>query len=135
MSSEGFNFSGTEHKTLFLDPDSGERTWLISLAPGWHTTLTEVHPVVEEEFAISGELAMPNGIMHAGAYFWRPAGIEHGPFGTIGGTLHLCRCVGGPFSVEFAEHPERLNWQPEYVPVLPEFMKPWVADGPPGGSY
>ena len=87
MASEGFAHTGTVHKSLFHDPDTDERSWLVGLPPYWSMTTAETHPVCEEEFAIYGDICMPNGVMHPGAYFWRPEFVQHGPFGTVGGTL------------------------------------------------
>ena len=120
MKSEGFDHGGTVHKSLFHDIETDERSWLVGLPPYWSMTKAETHPVCEEEFSIYGDICMPNGVMHAGAYFWRPEFVQHGPFGTVGGTLHFCRCKGGGFSTEFEEHPEWLNWDPEYQPILPD---------------
>ena len=128
MKSEGFDHTGTVHKSLFHDVESGERSWLVGLPPYWSMTSAETHPVCEEEFAIYGDICMPNGIMHPGAYFWRPEFVQHGPFGTVGGTLHFCRCKGGAFSTEFEEHPERLNWDPEYEPILPDEYQAYLDD-------
>lgn len=118
MKSGDFDPSGTIHKKLFHHPDTGELTWLIGLMPYWSTPRTEIHPVVEEEFAILGDICFPMGVMRDGGYFWRPPGIEHGPFATWGGTLHLCRCKGGPFATEWNES-DGPNWGADYDPVLP----------------
>jgi hypothetical protein len=128
MASEGFSHSGTVHKSLFHDPDTDERSWLVGLPPYWSMTSAETHPVCEEEFAVYGDICMPNGVMHAGAYFWRPEYIQHGPFGTVGGTLHFCRAKGGAFSTEFEDHPERLDWNPEYRPILPDEYREYLRD-------
>ena len=128
MSSEGFEHTGTVHKSLFHDVDTDERSWLVGLPPYWSMTKAETHPVCEEEFSIYGDICMPNGIMHAGAYFWRPEFIQHGPFGTVGGTLHFCRAKGGAFSTEFEDHPEWLNWDPEYQPILPDEYRAYLSE-------
>lgn len=111
--------TGTFHKLLYQDPYSGERTWMIGMAPHWQTDLCEVHPVVEEEFSILGDLCFPLGNFRDGAYFWRPPGIQHGPFSSWGGSLHLVRCKGGPFATEWVKG-DPPNWYPEYNPILPE---------------
>lgn len=123
--------TGTFHKLLYEDPYSGERTWIIGMAPHWHTNLCEVHPVIEEEFSILGDLAFPMGNFRDGAYFWRPPGIEHGPFATWGGTLHLVRCKGGPFATEWHEG-DPPDWFPEYNPILPPDYAKYVEDA--GGT-
>ena len=118
MNTPDWDPTGTFHKTLYEDPYSGERTWLIGMMAHWSTNLCETHPVVEEEFSILGDLCFPMGTFRDGAYFWRPPGIEHGPFATWGGTLHLVRCKGGPFATEWSESPGPV-WHPQYSPILP----------------
>jgi hypothetical protein len=118
MNTGDWDPSGTIHKPLFHNPDTGERTWLIGLMPYWSSPRTEIHPVVEEEFAILGDICFPMGVMRDGGYFWRPPGIEHGPFATWGGTLHLCRCKGGPFATEWNDS-DGPKWDAPYEPILP----------------
>ena len=120
--------TGTFHKLLYQDPYTGERTWMIGMAPHWHTDLCEIHPVVEEEFSILGDLCFPGGVFRDGGYFWRPPGIQHGPFATWGGTLHLVRCKGGPFATEWVKG-DPPNWYPEYNPVLPPDYQAHVKAG------
>lgn len=120
MGSEGFNHGGTVHKLLFDDPLTRDKTWIAGLPPYWSCETTERHPVCEEEFALAGDIHMPNGIMEAGAYFWRPAHVEHGPFGTVGGTVHLCRGKGGLYSTQFSPAQRPFRWDPVYSPLLPE---------------
>lgn len=117
MNSGDWDPSGTIHKPLYVDPDSGERTWLIGMMPYWSTNKAEIHPVVEEEFAVLGDICFPLGVMRDGGYFWRPPGIKHGPFATWGGALHLCRCKGGPFATTWVET-DGPDWNPPYTPVM-----------------
>jgi len=125
MKSGDWDPSGTVHKTLYVDPETGERTWLIGLMPYWFSPMIEKHPVAEEEFAVLGDICFPNGIMRDGGYFWRPPDIEHGPFGTWGGTLHLCRCKGGAFSADVRDGGEP-NWAPTYDPIIPDELRAHV---------
>ena len=127
MKSGDWDPSGTVHKTLYVDPDSGERTWLIGMMPYWSSNKAEIHPVVEEEFAILGDICFPLGVMRDGGYFWRPPGIEHGPFATWGGALHLCRCKGGSFATEWVET-NGPDWNPPHKPVLPEPYASWTKN-------
>ena len=120
--------TGTFHKLLYLDPYTEERTWIIGMAPNWSTNLCEVHPVVEEEFSILGDLCFPVGNFRDGAYFWRPPGIQHGPFASWGGTLHIVRCKGGPFATEWVEG-DPPDWYPEYNPILPPEYEAHVKAG------
>jgi hypothetical protein len=119
MNSSGFQYGGTVHKLLFADPLTNDKTWLAGLAPDWRCDTVEVHPVAEEEFALAGDIHMPNGVMLEGAYFWRPPGIPHGPFGTVGGTLHLCRGKGGLYSTRFEAATEPFAWDRPFRPILP----------------
>lgn len=119
MASEGFNHGGTVHKLLFDDPLTRDKTWIAGLPPYWSCDTVERHPVCEEEFALAGDIHMPNGVMHEGAYFWRPADVPHGPFGTVGGTIHLCRGKGGPYSTRFEPAARPFRWDPAYDPILP----------------
>lgn len=125
MDSGDWDPTGTVHKKLYQDPDTGELTWLIGLMPYWSSAQAEVHPVCEEEFAVLGDICFPNGVMRDGGYFWRPPNIEHGPFATWGGTLHLCRCKGGPFKTDLRES-DGPNWQPSYQPILPPEYQRYV---------
>jgi len=120
MGSEGFNHSGTVHKLLFDDPLTRDKTWIAGLMPYWSCETTERHPVCEEEFALAGDVHMPSGVMYEGAYFWRPENVAHGPFGTLGGTIHLCRGKGGLYSTQFAPAEQPFAWDPPYRPHLPE---------------
>lgn len=125
MNSGDWDPSGTIHKKLFQDPYTGELTWLVGLMPGWWSAKAEIHPVVEEEFSILGDICFPIGVMRDGGYFWRPPGIEHGPFATWGGTLHLCRCKGGPYSTDWQES-DGPDWNPSYKPILPDEYKQYL---------
>ncbi|MCP5360834.1 MAG: DUF4437 domain-containing protein [Sinobacteraceae bacterium] len=119
MASEGFNHGGTVHKLLFDDPLTQDKTWIAGLPPYWNCDTVERHPVCEEEFALAGDIHMPNGVMYEGAYFWRPADVAHGPFGTVGGTLHLCRGKGGRYATRFEPAGRPFRWDPPYEPILP----------------
>ncbi len=125
MKTPGWDASGTFHKNLFEDPNTRERTWIIGMMPHWQTSLCEIHPVVEEEFAILGDLCFPMGVFRDGAYFWRPPDIQHGPFATWGGALHLIRCKGGPFATEWVES-DGPDWYPDYNPILPPDYQQYV---------
>lgn len=128
MSSEGFNHGGTVHKLLFDDPLTRDKTWIAGLPPYWRCDTVERHPVCEEEFAIAGDIHMPNGVMHTGAYFWRPANVPHGPFGTVGGTIHLCRGKGGLYATEFSTAARPFSWDPHYDPILPAEYLAYVPE-------
>ena len=114
---------GISRKDLRLDPETGERTLLSMVLP--HSEPPgrrgpqEHHPVVEECYVISGSLTGPYGTMRSGAYFWRPPGIAHGPFGTRWGCVMLIRFVGGAHVNEWSTHEAPFDFDTPYRPVLP----------------
>lgn len=114
---------GISRKDLRADPATGERTFLSMMLPHSEPPGSqgprESHPVVEECFVISGSLVGPHGEMHAGAYFWRPPGIPHGPFGTRWGCVALIRFVGGRHVNIWAADEAPFDFRQPYQPVLP----------------
>lgn len=97
-------------KTLRVDPENGERTWIAGAPAGWLGHRGEIHPTVEEALLLKGDCLLKNsGQMVAGDYFWRPGGIHHGPFATREGMLYFFRTKGGDLEVEWddpADWPE-----------------------------
>jgi hypothetical protein len=118
-------------KLLRQDPRSGERTWMLRFGPDDPNRMThgrvEIHPVVEEVFLLDGEIQMPCGVLNRGAYFWRPAGIPHGPVGTLKGLSGFFRCKGGPLVTEWSTEEKAIDWHPAYRPTLPDHLKPLAA--------
>lgn len=108
---------GAGRKWLRREPEDGE-TWILGTMPLRSGRRPEKHPVVEEMFLLAGELVGPLGVMHAGAYFWRPPEIWHGPFGTKTGNLTFFRTRGGPLSTVFMESERDFDWSPQHRPVL-----------------
>ena len=85
----------------------------------------EHHPdCVEEMYLLDGELRWPQGPMRAGAYFWRPAGLLHGPGASLTGFRAFFRTRGGPFSTIYIDEirPRPLD-MPAYRPVLPDHLR------------
>lgn len=111
--------AGAGRKWLRRDPIGGEESWILGTMPLRSGRRPEKHPVIEEMFLLSGELVGPLGVMHAGAYFWRPPEIWHGPFGTKTGNLTFFRTKGGPLSTVFTDTEQDFNWAPAHRPVLP----------------
>jgi hypothetical protein len=127
---------GAGRKFLRQDPVTGEQTWVLGTMPLRWGRRPERHPVVEEMYLLSGELVGPVGVMHAGAYFWRPPEEWHGPFGSPTGNLMLFRTVGGPLSTVYTDHEVDFSWHPEHRPVLPPYLaaagaRPWTAGPTP----
>jgi len=130
---------GAARKDLRNDPLTGEQTWVLGTLPMRFGSRSEWHPVVEEMVLLSGVLNSPLGDMHPGAYFWRPPGEEHGPFGSRSGTVMLFRTVGGPLETTFAETEEAFGWTARSEPIVPHDLRvsmdmtwqaaedPWVS--------
>ncbi|MSO66133.1 MAG: DUF4437 domain-containing protein [Alphaproteobacteria bacterium] len=120
----GLAFMGIRRKTLRVDPATGQRcTFLIATAPHNHpkdwkcATLT--HPCVEECFMLAGDLTGPQGVIGVGGYFWRPAGIPHGPFGSLNGSLSLIRFVYGKHINVWGNEEISYTFSPPHRPILP----------------
>ena len=134
MGSEDVNQNGIALKLLREDPYDREQTWLLGAIAFWPGGAVEIHPVVEEMFLVSGEIVGNFGSMKTGAYFWRPPGERHGPFGTAAPTLHLFRAKGGPLSTVFEQPAEPFDWNYLYRPILPPHLqrfgkKEWTGTG------
>jgi len=114
---------GIGRKNLRTDAESGERTFLSLILPQAEPPgqkgPQEIHPVVEEAFLLGGSLTGPHGTMHPGAYFWRPAGIAHGPFGARWGAVSLIRFVGGKHVNIWTEDEAPFDFNTPYRPILP----------------
>jgi len=114
-------------KVLRLDPDTGERTWILKIdvpsSQPFKIDGVEKHPCVEETFLLEGDMSMTMGVMLTGAYFWRPPNIEHGPMGTRAGFLGLFRCKGGPLTTEWANAPTPIKWDAPFDPILPDNLR------------
>ncbi|WP_430443737.1 cupin domain-containing protein [Sphingorhabdus contaminans] len=114
---------GIGRKNLRTDPDTGERTFLSLILPQAEPPgkkgPQEIHPVVEEAFLLGGSLTGPQGTMYPGAYFWRPAGIAHGPFGARWGAVSLIRFVGGKHVNIWTDSEAPFDFGAAYQPVMP----------------
>lgn len=122
--------SGIGIKRLREDPYTKERTWILTKGPDRRENLPqsghlEHHPhCVEEMYLLEGELRWPQGPMRAGAYFWRPDGIVHGPGASLTGFRAFFRTRGGPFSTVYLDEsrPRPLD-MPPYRPILPDALR------------
>lgn len=121
-------------KILRIDPRSGQKTFLFMTAPQTHPTYfrgpLEWHPTPEESFLISGDLSGPLGTMRAGAYFWRPPMVAHGPFGSRGGSLSLIRFVDGPHVNHWSEEEAAFSYAAPYRPILPPALRALAHEEP-----
>lgn len=126
---------GISRKDLRADPETGARTFLSMILP--HSEPpgskgpTETHPTVEEAYVIAGSLTGPHGTMAPGAYFWRPPGIAHGPFGTRWGCVALIRFLGGKHVNQWSPQDAPFSFDAPYDPVLPPELSayayaPWT---------
>ncbi|MBM3504435.1 MAG: DUF4437 domain-containing protein [Alphaproteobacteria bacterium] len=114
---------GSRIRLLFKDPANGDMTYLTAAPAFKHETRPETHPVVQEIYVLAGEVAGNLGLVHAGAYCWRPPEVVHGPYGSKTGALYLLRSVGGPLTTKLRD-PVPYTYYPEHRPVLPpEFKK------------
>jgi hypothetical protein len=125
MGSEDVNVNGIAMKLLREDPDSKDQTWLLGAVAGWPGGAVEIHPVVEEMYLVAGEIIGPFGSMRTGAYFWRPPGLRHGPFGTGKPSIHLFRTEGGPLSTVFETPKDPWDWTIPHNPILPPELAPY----------
>jgi hypothetical protein len=123
---------GAGRKMLYKDPDTQEQSWLLAtMAIRW-AQRSEVHPVVEEMYLLAGESHGDRGVMRPGAYFWRPPGIPHGPYGTLTGNLYFFRTKGGGLTTTYVDAPKTFKWNPDYQPMVPEELAGIVRETPSG---
>lgn len=115
------------HKMLRQDKEKGESTMILDCGAQTHPKDWKEralkHPCAEEMFLLSGDIAGERGIMHQGAYFWRPPEIWHGPFGSRHGNICIIRFMEGNHVNEWSEDARPFSLTPEYKPDLPEHMK------------
>ena len=126
------------NKTLRHDPYNGEWTFLVAALPqihpeGW-SRKRDSHPVVEEMYLLTGELAGNTGIMQPGAYFWRPPHIPHGPYGSPVGWMGFFRSKGGDLINIWSDHEFAFSFSPPYKPILPPEYAALAQEEMPGRS-
>jgi len=115
--------AGARMKILREDPFSGETTYISASIAYRIGTRAERHPVVQELFLLSGELAGELGVMQAGAYCFRPPMFKHGPYGSPTGAVVFFRGLGGKQETFWEDGPA-FSFRPGHTPVLPERLKP-----------
>lgn len=122
---------GLMTKTLRIDPDTKERTWMNARLPGGvrdgFLGAQEYHPVVEEVFLLAGDLFLERGVLQAGGYFWRPPPIKHGPFGTRAGLMMIARTKGGPLVNHWTEEKYPFTFTPPHKVDLPPELQAYGA--------
>lgn len=114
--------SSARIRTLRVNEAKGEITYISAAIPYWRESQPEIHPVAQEFFVLSGEIAGPTGLLRQGAYVWRPAGAVHGPYGSLTGAVMLFRSTGGKFSTKLLE-PTPFSFTPEHKPIAPEELR------------
>jgi hypothetical protein len=120
--------AGAGRKLLFVDPHTGDTSWILGTLPMRWAERAEVHPVVEEMYLLAGESHGNRGVMKPGAYFWRPPHIPHGPYGTMTGNLYFFRTKGGKLVTDYVDGEKGFAWNRPYDPALPDALKPYAGD-------
>ncbi|MBM3503416.1 MAG: DUF4437 domain-containing protein [Alphaproteobacteria bacterium] len=121
----GLKELGVRAKWLRRDPDTGEETYMLAMLP-WTEERTETHPVVQEMFLLSGELAGGSvGMMQPGGYFWRPEDKIHGPFTSRTGNLVFMRAMGGRLATTFHGR-KAATHSPAFNPILPPELRSYA---------
>jgi hypothetical protein len=116
-------FLQLSHKILRHVPETGEKTILLSTGAqahprGWREAQL-AHDCVEEMYLLGGDIIGERGTMYEGAYFWRPPGQWHGPFGSRRGSLSLIRFVDGHHRNLWSEDARTFVLEPPHAPELP----------------
>lgn len=125
-------------KVLRLGPNDSCRTFLLAGMPHGVPPESELpaetHDHCEEMFMIGGSMWAPEGLMQAGAYFFRPPHILHGPHVSEFGFFQIMR---SPMANRIVTHwSDTLRPQPigaNYTPVMPEgtpesWSRPWRSE-------
>lgn len=115
--------AGMRWKILRNDPATQDVSMLLMtpphlVPPAW-TGPQERHDCVEEAFVLSGDFLCHAGTMRTGAYFWRPPGILHGPYGTRGGNLTFVRTLGHALENNWSDHTVTISRKPPTQVAVP----------------
>lgn len=102
--------AGAGRKTLRMDAEVGEGTWVLGLLPHWTSPLIEWHEFHEEIVILEGEIETPEGVMTPGSYLAHPPGehTAHGPMRSRAGCVMLTRSEG-PFVTTYSDAPDVLD--------------------------
>lgn len=125
----GVAYLNMGRKNLRVPDDQSGRTYLLAGFPQARPTPMrqplERHPYAEEAFMISGDLALTNGTMTQGAYFWRPPHLWHGGMYSVNGFMMLVRTPGSNDPIiEWTKDTYDVDPAPAYQPILPDDLKP-----------
>ena len=111
------------HKVLRNVAATGERTILLATGAQahpqqWHEAQLR-HDCVEEMYLLGGDIIGERGVMYEGAYFWRPGGKWHGPFGSRRGSLSIIRFAEGQHANEWGVDKLPFTLTPTHAPEVP----------------
>ncbi len=124
-------FLNLSHKTLRHDEETGDTTLFLQMGAhthpkGWKERQL-YHPCVEEMYLLTGDIVSDVGVMEAGAYFWRPPNLMHGPFGARKGGLAVIRFHDGHHVNLWGDKELEFSLNPPYQPYLPDDLKSLAA--------
>ena len=126
-------FLNLSHKVLRHDPATGEKTLLLSTGAQTHPNEWRearlMHECAEEMYLLGGDIIGERGAMYEGAYFWRPPGLWHGPFGSRRGSLSLIRFAEGHHRNLWSDDVQPFVLEPPHAPELPDDLR--AAAGAP----
>ena len=116
-------FLNLAHKVLRHVPETGEKTLLLASGAQTHPhdwrEARLAHDCVEEMYLLGGDIIGERGTMYEGAYFWRPPGEWHGPFGSRRGSLSLIRFCDGRHHNIWSQDVQPFVLEPAHRPTLP----------------
>lgn len=125
-------------KVLRLGPNDSSRTFLLLGLPHGippHPEMpAEIHDHFEEMFMLQGEMWTPEGLIRAGAYFYRPPEIVHGPHVSVGGFFQIMRAGANYVRTTWTD-PLPLPIGQGYAPKVPDgtpasWTRPWAGAEP-----
>jgi len=120
-------FLRLSHKVLRFVPATGEKTILLSSGAQAHPKdwreARLAHDCAEEMYLLGGDIIGERGTMYEGAYFWRPPGRWHGPFGSRRGSLSLIRFVDGHHRNLWSDDVQPFVLEPAHAPELPAELR------------
>lgn len=128
-------------KVLRLGPNDSCRTFLLTGMPHGVPTETamptETHDHCEEMLMLGGDMWAPEGLMRAGAYFYRPPHIVHGPHVSENGFFQIMRSPGANRIVtHWSDDRRELPIGAPYAPVMPAGTPDaWRASWTGAASY
>lgn len=125
---------GARMRVLRQDPFTEETTYITATIAFRRGVRAERHPISQEFFLLSGELAGDRGTMQGGAYCIRPPMAKHAPYGSPTGALILFRGLGGKHDT-FWEDTDPFTFYPEHRPILPQRLQHLGRPVPPPALY